>query len=209
MTRALPILALASLLALPGCKSDFSNSSDRLRKENLELQTQVNVLTKNIELRLAEVKSLEDQIGAKKSIIEGAQVPRLVKISFGRYSGLIDSDRDKLADTLRVYVIFEDQQGRFIPSAGKAVLQVVDIRPGEKPQTLAEATFTPKMVDQAYRSGMTGTHYTFDVTVPSALNENVRNATVKLTFTEAVTGVDYTTEKDFDLSPISRKIPLQ
>ncbi len=209
MPRALTILALAALFAFTGCKSDFSNSSDRLRKENLELQNQVNILTKNIELRLAEVKTLEDQVGAKKSKIEGAEVPRLVKVSFGRYSGLIDSDRDKLADTLRLYVIFEDQQGRFLPSAGKATLQVVDIRPGEKPQTLAEASFNPKQVDQAYRSGITGTHYTFDVAVPSSLSENIRSATVKFTFTEAFTGVDHTAQQDFDLSPISRKIPLQ
>jgi hypothetical protein len=209
MTRALPILAIAALAALPGCKTDFSNSSDRLREENLQLQNQVNILTKNIELRLAEVKTLEDQIDAKHSKIPGAQVPRLVKISFGRYSGLIDSDRDKLADTLRVYVVFEDQQGRFLPSAGKAVIQIVDIRPGQTPKTIAEASFDPKAVDQAYRSGITGTHYTFDVAVPNSLSEDIRTATVKMTFTEASTGVDITVEKDFDLSPISRKIPLQ
>ncbi len=209
MPRPLSILALVALATLTGCKSDFSNSSDRLRKENLELQNQVNILTKNIELRLAEVKTLEEQIGAQRSKIPGAEVPRLVKISFGRYSGLIDTNRDKLADTLRFYVVFEDQQGRFLPSAGKAVIQVVDIRPGQPPKTLAEADFDPKAVDQAYRSGITGTHYTFDVPVPSALNESIRTATVKMTFTEATTGVDIVVEKDFDLSPISRQLPLQ
>ncbi|MCE9591622.1 MAG: hypothetical protein K8S99_13985 [Planctomycetes bacterium] len=193
-------LALA-LGLLGGCSRGprgFENDNDRLRRENSELKAKVDELSRNIDLRLAEIKRLEAQ-SATQPAVEGAEVPRVVEIKFDHYSGAIDTDSDGTDDALRVYLKTIDQRGRFLVAAGRAVLQVVAITPGQPVATLIEKTFTPAELDAAYRSGLTGTHYTLETPLPRPLPAGVGEVTVKVTFTDAAGGVTISHEEPVKL----------
>lgn len=182
--------AFLALLALPACrKKNFTNENDRLRKENLELRQEVDRLRGQIDLRLAELEAMKQQVPPdQRPKLEGAEVPRVVALTFDRFSGAIDTNNDGRPDLLRLYVKTVDQKGRFLPAAGRAAVQVVAIRTGQEPVTLAEKTFEPADFEAAFRSGLTGTHYTLEVPLNTPPPADVKELTVQATFTDAQTG---------------------
>lgn len=191
-------------LALAGCHAaprNFLNDNDQLRRENLELREKVEQLQKKIDLRLAEIQSLEQRIKtASPPAVAGAKVPQAVKIAMDRYSGPIDTNHDGIDDAVRVYLLTQDGEGRFIPVAGRAVVQVVAIEPGRPPALLVEKTFEPNELDAAYRSGLTGTHYTLEVPLVLPPPKGLRQATVKATLTDAASGAQLIAEQAFPLA---------
>ncbi len=62
------------------------------------------------------------------------------------------------------------------------------------PELLAERTYEPDGFDKAYRANFTGYHYTLELELPESLDPAITSATVKATFTEAVTGHVLTAE---------------
>lgn len=193
VTLAVLVLVTFPLAACSSGPRNFFNENDRLRKENARLLQQVEELQRNIELRLAEIKQLESQ-SPNAPAIEGASVPRAVELKFDRHSGAIDTNGDGTDDTLRVYVRPLDQRGRFIVVAGRMSLQAVAITPGQQPALLIDRVFTPAEIDAAYRSGLTGTHYTLEAPLPNPLPDGVNEVTVKITFTDAADGAVITAE---------------
>ena len=168
----------------------ISAENDRLRRQNLDLTRKTDELEKKVGLLEAQIDTLAQRLQTKAGLegVAAADLPTAVKIEFDRYSGAYDTDGDGAADTLRVYVQTLDQRGRFVPVAGRAVLQAVAITPDPPPVVLASRVFAPAEFDDAYRSGFTGTHYTLEAKLPSPMPQGVREATVKVSVTDAATG---------------------
>jgi len=177
---------------------------DELRVENDELREEVAALQERIALRLAEIEALEQKRGpvAPASAVDGAEAPRLAALRFDRYSGAVDTDGDAVDDLIRVYVRPFDQDGRFLPVAGRAVLQAVVIEPGREPAELASRTFTPAEFKAAYRSSFTGTHYTLELPLPADLDPSLTAVTLKLTFTDAATGVTLSRQAEMRIDAV-------
>lgn len=189
--------ALVLLIFVPGCTFTLGgnpNAADEVRAENLELKKQVDELNTKLELRAGEIDALRQRGTDNGVAMPGANVPMLSKIEFGRYSGAVDDNNDGRDDTVRVYVRTLDQRGRFLPVAGRGVLQVALIQPDAEPRVLAETAYDPAAWDAAYRAGITGTHYTLEVAMPDDLLEETIEATTKLTFTQADTGIELSTQ---------------
>ena len=157
---------------------------DDLRKKNTQLQQEVQQLEQKLAQR---IKELEDP-QADGAGGQGAGLPRVSRLRFARYSGAIDTDDDGADEVVRLYLQTLDQHDRFILAAGRAVVQVVAIRPEQKPMLLAEGTFEGDVFDQTYRSSLLGTHYRLEVDLPDDLDPSIRSTTVKLTFADTVTG---------------------
>lgn len=194
-----------------GGQRSFSNANDRLREENLQLNKQVKQLEEDLTLRRAEVDTLKQHLSAAGTVggppknlenepgYPGVDAPRVTRVEFSGYSGAVDTDADGVDDLVRVYVRTLDQKGRMIPVLGHAVIQVVAIEPGQPPTEFANRAYTSKDLDQAYRRGLTGTHYTLETALPTPLPRPVDEATVKLTFTETSTGVVLTHQQGISL----------
>lgn len=190
------VMAMIVAGCLAGCRvgpRDFYNENDRLREENLKLQREVDTLNEQLNLRLGELSSLRQQVDRAGEPIPGAQRPVLSLLRFDRYSGPLDDSGDGCDDRIRIYLRTLDQRGRFMPVAGRAHVQAVILRENQPPVQLAEQTFDPKQFDAAYRTGLMGTHYTLELPVPedhpAFHDESLVQVTVKVTFTEADTGV--------------------
>lgn len=170
----------------------------------MELRRKVETLQRDIDLRLAEIKRLESQATARPAI-EGAKIPQVVVLRFDRYTGGADTDNDGGDDTLRVYIKPMDQRGRFIVVAGSATLQAVAITPGQPPVLVVEKTLSPAEWDAAYRTGMTGTHYSIEAALPRPLPEGVTELTVKVTLTDAAGGATISQEQAVKLRRAAAK----
>jgi hypothetical protein len=197
-------LALLTLaLTLPACSSPrrTSEANDKLRKENLELRRQVDDLQAKADLRVAEIDRLQKQVNHPQPAVEGAVAPQLTKITFDRLTGPVDTNSDHKDDTVRVYLRTLDQQGRFLPVAGVAKVQVTGVAPGRDPVVLVDKTFDPKAFDAAYRSGLTGTHYTLELPLPQPLPDGVRSVMIIAHLTDTLTRSTFTAERASPLQP--------
>jgi hypothetical protein len=175
---------------------------NELREENLALAKKLDALARENELRRKQIDVLEQKIAATHPAVEGVvpgDLPRLVSVAFDSYTSAIDTDHDGDDDALRLYVLTSDQQGRFIPIAGRAVAQAVVIEPGQAPVELTQKIFDPPALDAAYRTGLTGTHYSLEVPLPRPLPKGINEVTVKLTLTDAATGATVSCEQGIKL----------
>lgn len=194
-------LALALICAaVAGCSKSgrISHENDRLRRANLEMSRRIEQLERDIQLRHGELEAMRQQAGGARAV-EGADLPQLSALKFDRYSGAIDTNGDGIDDRIRIYARPMDQQGRVLVVTGRAHVQAVVIEPNREPRLLAERIFEPAEFDKTYRSGITGTHYTLELPLPlseaSPPAPRVTHVTVKMTFTEAATGVQASHEQ--------------
>jgi len=204
LRRGLSTLLLLPSLALAGCfgPKNFENENDTLRREKLELTQQTESLERQVASLEGQVAALREQLAGPDTPVPGADPPVVARIEIDALSGLTDSDGEPGNDVLRVYVKPYDQRRRFHAAAGKAVVQAVAIEPDQPPRLLMEKTYGPGAFDDAYRSGFLGTHFTLDLSLPDGgLPDGVEELTVKVTFTDAVTGREHTAERGVTLSP--------
>ncbi len=195
--RRLPGLLILACL-LPSCVPERvggDRSPDEviheLRREKASLTDAVGDLERRIESWLAQIAELEGRLADGAVAVEGVtpgDLPRLVQLRFGRYSAAVDSDDDGRDDQIRLFVLTLDQKERFIPVAGRADIQAVEILTDVVPFVVASRALTPDELDRAYRSSFMGTHYRLDLPLPADLATAARSVTVKVSFTDGATG---------------------
>jgi len=182
-------------LTLIACTSSstklISTENDKLRAANMQLHREIQKLHGSVKAKADQLQALESSTTPPAD--PDADIPRLSYIEFGRYSTAIDDNGDGYDDLVRLYLLTLDHQKRFIPVAGKAVVQVDHLVPGQKPVQLAVEIFDPQTFDHAYRSGLTGSHYTLDIALPKGdVMKNVTSLTVSLSLTDVQYGKTFT-----------------
>ncbi len=191
-------LLLIVCVFAPACGSQrsFSNENDKLRAKNLELEQAVSDLENRLVLREGELRATREQIETGGEPIEGVDPPRLAGIVLGLYSGPIDLDGDRVYDALRVYVRPVDQHGRQITAAGSAQVRLYVLSEEGEPVVLLRQAYTADAFHAAYRSGVTGTHYTLKADLP---DDPPVEATLNVMLIDAVTGRRFTAERRVEL----------
>lgn len=180
---------------------DPSAHNDKLRRDNAELRRQIDETQRQIRLLEGELTSHRNRGPGGLDLPEGVAVPVLSGLAFARYTGPQDTDGDGADDTLRLYLRPLDQRGRMLVVAGTVNAQAVELRADAVPRVVADRTFDPAELDAAYRTGLTGDHYSFDVSLPSEALGSAKQLTVKVTLTEAATGSSVTQQAAF---PVAR-----
>jgi len=219
------ILLLVLGAALSGCRlggdsKSYVNENDELRRANLDLQRQMQATQKQIGLLEGEL-SAHQQRAKGASPIEGALSPVLSGLDLMRYSGPVDRDGDGADDGVQLYLRPMDQRGRMLVVAGRVDVQVLRVDGTSEPVVLAQRTFGPAELDAAYRTGLTGDHYSFELALgrgasvkapgaegilivhlgAAATSGKTSGAAVTLvaTLTESGTGVTVTAQSAFTL----------
>ncbi len=176
---------------------------DDLRRENMTLAEQVSQLQAKLAQRSAELEAIENRASTTQPAMQGVKasdLPRLAGLKFDRYSGPIDTGSDGTDDTVNLYLRPIDQRGRTLSVTGQAVMQVYAMPDKAAPSLLVEKTWTPTPFDESYRSGLTGTHYTLSLPLPQPLPAGVAQVLVKVTLTDAASGLTFTQEQMFSLT---------
>ena len=189
---------IALLLCLAACanQESFENENDKLRAERLTLQEQIDALQNKLALREGELRATREQLNDPLPPVEGVEPPRLAGIVLGLYSGPIDLDGDSAYDALRVYVRPVDQHSRQITAEGTARVRLIVTPADGEPQTILDVSYAPDAFHAAYRSGVTGTHYTLKAELP---DDRPTEATLFVTLTDAATGKVFKAQKEVSL----------
>lgn len=185
---------LVAIVLLPACgrQRSYSNENDKLRAQNLKLEQMQDELLVKLKQREEELKAMRVQVNNGAAPIDGAEPPRLAGILLGRYSGPIDLDGDAVNDGLRIYVRPIDQHSRQVSAAGSARVRLVVTLADAEPTTLVDQRYSAEEFHDAYRDGITGTHYTLAADLPKDLPAK---ATLYVSLKDAATGRVFTAEK--------------
>ncbi len=193
LARAYPLIILtAALLTLPACRGprNFTNENDRLREQNFVLQESVQSLEAALARKDAELTTVREQLDGARPL-PGIAAPRLTTVALDRYCGPVDTDGDGRDDVVRLYLKTLDQHGRTLPIEGKAEAKLVLLGDGEdEPTTLVGKRYDAEQLRAHYRSGFTGTHYTFELPLDTAPTGSSTIA-ARVTLTDAATGVTH------------------
>lgn len=203
--RAATFATLLTLAAfLPACSSArIARENDRLREENQSLKTQVDTLTAtNAELS-AKLKELAEKPAAPMDADALAALPRVASIEIANLTGFYPGDREKPATSIHIYLRPLDGRQRFTQAVGTIAAEAflftdtvgIEEQSGATPRAQLSRRLSPIDVREAYRSGLTGTHYEIDLPLDKPLKDRSVSILVRAEFTDALTGVTHKVEK--------------
>ncbi len=199
LSSILCAIALAFTCALSGCSSGPSRvatENDRLRAQVVELEKEVRAVKgRNAELE-AQLRHASKAPGTVSEEVAAA-TPRLVAISLGRLSHASDDNADGRFDSLVLYLDPADGLNRFMQIVGTVSMHAAVLPVDAPAQTIGQATVGPKALRDAYRSAFGGPSYT--LTLPITPPADATECTVRVVFTDAYTGQEYSTDRVIDL----------
>lgn len=150
-------------------KTELKLQVEKLQGENAELAKRVETLTSiGPEVRL-------EVLG------------RLASIEISGRSGLYDKDKDGTKEALVVYVRTIDDAGDAIKAAGSVEVQLWDLEAQDNAR-LAEWRIKPEELKVLWSSTVMTSYYRLTFDVSELLADNEKELTVKVTFTDYITG---------------------
>jgi hypothetical protein len=197
------VAATVTVLIAPGCRDQrLSEENDRLRARVLDLETEIRALRqRNEELAVAVERVADASDGLSADAL--AATPGLVELKIGRLSHSDDEDGDGIAETLVLYLNPRDGRSRFLQIVGTLSVHAAVLPPDADAITIGRRTLDPIELRDAYRSGVTGTHYTVELPIESGNGDNEaslpNSAIVRVEFTDARTGAVHAAERAIPL----------
>ena len=199
MNRFSHLSLLLLLPALSGCNFLFGSPSKAnitLRKENQQLQGQIDQLKRQREADKASIAGLSQRVGTVPTL-EPARLDRLFtvhRIELERLTGGADLDGSKPGhEGLKVYVRLLDQHGDEIKSAGAFVVEAFDLS-GPEPRRLGRWEFPVEQSQQNWHSFLT--RYGYVLTCPwQESPPRSGDVTVRVTFNDELTGRQFTSQQ--------------
>ena len=185
------VLAGVVWLGPAGCGGprNYLNDNDRLRAANAQLRDQVESLTQRVQqLEQSLIDAQREATAAAGPLPEDVAVPVCTHLEIGRFSGAADTNGDGADDAVRIYLRTLDTQSRFVQTIAEVRVTIAAIPPGEEAVTVGTIAFEPVQFDAAYRSGMTGTHYTLLCPLNQAVPEGMDSVTARLSLHDLRTG---------------------
>ena len=181
--------------SLAGCAGSGSTAAanDRLREKVVDLEKQIRQHKGQIAHLQARVKVAETTSSASEELLENT--PHVAEITIGNLSHLKDRDGDDKADELVVYIEAADGWGRSIQLIGQLSVHAVVIQAGYDAITLGRVNLGPAEVRRAYRSSITGTHYTVNIALVVPEGVNIDQITVKAEYVDGYSGVRYSAQQ--------------
>lgn len=182
----------AILFFLPGCgKPNAANIV--VRKENQQLQAKVDDLNRRHQADAATIKSLEASKGTLPTLPDDrlGQLFTTHGIEFGRLTG-VDGQ------TLKVYVVPKDDQGQDLKAAGTFDVQLFDLAQTDN-TLLGKWTFDAEQTRKSWQGSWP--LYTYVLEAQSEKAPGGDNLTVRVSFTDALTGRSFTAQKEIKRPP--------
>ncbi len=191
------MLMICTLVAVVGCdnsdsiKKTLLEQSKELRLKNDELSLQVEQLE-------AEKKTLKQQVKVLSALDADFRLANLVKverIEIARRTNFYDKDGDGTKEKLIVYVKPIDETGDVIKASGTFDIQLWDLdRPADQAQ-LGRWKIEADQLKKLWASTLMGRAYRLSFDEAEKTSEDNHALTVKVTFTEYLTGKIFKAQK--------------
>jgi len=183
------------LAVLPGCQLTLlkPTSEDSVRERVAEVERINEALrleNAGLRARIAESELVTDR--DEEAIL--AAMPRLSAVSIGS-SSVVEAGPDG-SPRLTLRLGPSDDRGRFMQIVGDLSVRVVAVPVDGSPLPLAVARFDPIEVRDAWRGGVFGTGYVFEIPLQGAgTDELPETVDVVVNFTDATNGLDIRDEQ--------------
>jgi len=186
--------AMVSMIFMSGCSRATvlgPSPGDALRAENQQLRDQserLSLQVKELESKLAESRRGSRPDAPTTSSEVEAAMPRIASVQIEGATEVVRSGGAAEEAVLRLWILPRDGRGRFLQIVGRLSVGVASLRADAPPVEVARASFDPVQVRDAWRSGLMGSHYAFEVPLrlpPSSLGGPI---TVSIRFDDAQTG---------------------
>lgn len=206
-------IPLALLAALPACSGpkNFHNENDDLRRRVLELTTENTALRSErdeLALKLQEADRVRLSGSGDLAADAAAALPRCIEIEIGALSGPVRPRGSTLYDAVDVYVRPLDGRQRFVQAVGRLIVRADLLpAPGDSaaPTELARADLGPSELREAYRSGITGTHYSIRMPISPPRELARGSVALSVEFHDALTGAVHSATTTRELTALTRE----
>jgi outer membrane murein-binding lipoprotein Lpp len=190
------VSAVLCLLFLAGCakpevKDSPTTKIEQLTQENTKLTEQVGKLT-------SQNKELTNQIQVLSGLPENVRLEslnQLERIKIGRYTGFFDKNNGGKKETLIVYVEPIDKQGNVIKAPGAVEVQLWDLNKPESGAMLGQWKTGPDELKKLWFSTIVSSYYRLTFNVADIIDNLQDPLTVRVTFTDYLTGKVFTEQK--------------
>ncbi len=197
MTSLILLFAFCFLIfPLTGCATPNDKESPAVQIEQLtQEKTQ---LQKQIEQSESENKQLKQQVQVLSGLPEEVKLEnlnRLESVKIGRYTGFFDKDDDGKKEKLIVYIQPVDEQGDTIKVTGTVDVQLWDLNKTNGQALLGEWKVEPGELKKLWFATMVTINYRLTFDVADQIESMEEPLTVKVTFTDYMTGKIFKEQK--------------
>jgi hypothetical protein len=163
---------------------DRTSEVESLKLANAQLEQQLGECAKGAEART----------GISAEAIEAT--PRLVSLRIGTLSHFEAGADASGACVATVYIEPQDGLGRFLQIVGALELAAFELSSTGVSKALGSATFSPLAVRDAWRGGITGSHYTFAMPLSTAAWNCSGSVTLRASFVDGLTGATLSAQRE-------------
>jgi len=159
-------------------KKQLENQLEQTRAENEQLTKQMHVLS-----------GLPEEV-------KGENLYLLEKIKIGKYTGFFDKDDDGKKEKLIIYIQPLDEEGDIIKATGAVDVQLWDLDSSEANQALlGQWHVEPGELKKLWFATIVKTNYRFTFDIADKVKSFDEPLTVKVTFTDYLTGKVFKEQK--------------
>lgn len=184
-------LVLLTGCAKPNEKEPATGRIEQLEQEKTELQ-------KQIEQSGKENEQLRQQVQVLSGLPENVKLENLnllKNIKIGRYTGFFDKNDDGKKEKLIVYLQPTDEQGDAVKAVGTAEVQLWDLDKTNGQAMLGQWKVGPDELKGLWFETLLSIYYRLTFDVSDTITNLERPLTVKVTFTDYLTGKVFDEQK--------------
>ncbi len=188
-----------------GCLLSFLFGCDQAANQRISLREQVRQLNaQNTELQseLADMQGENERLSRQVNVlsalggdVRAEKLNRVKQIKIGKYTNFYDKDDDGTKEKLIVYVQPVDEAGDVIKAAGAVDVQLWDLNKDDGEARLGQWTIGPDELKELWFATMLTINYRFVFDVSTIVQQFTEPLTVKVAFTEYLTGRTFTEQK--------------
>jgi len=191
------ILGGCLLTFLPGCANAGSRRALLTKKINT-LRQEKTELTYQIKQAKTENKQLKKQLHELSGLKPGVKLENLYdlqRIKITRYTNLYDKDKDGRNETLIVYIQPTDEEGDVVKATGAVDVQLWDLNKEENEALLGQWNVKPNNLKKLWFATIITINYRLTFDIADKVDSFEEPLTVKVTFTDYLTGKVFTEQK--------------
>ena len=191
------LLVVWQLVIITGCENGNSKSLlieeiSALKQEKTQLREQMEESEKEVEQLKEQVQVLSGLPGEEKA----KNLYNVQKIKVTRYTNLYDKDDDGRYDKLIVYLQPIDEDGDVVKATGSVDVQLWDLDKESDKALLGEWHVGAGELKKLWFSTIVTINYRMTYDVSEIISEYKEALTVKVTFTDYVTGKVFKEQKE-------------
>ena len=182
------VLAVGSfLLICNGCGSSTENLWDQIT----QLGQERNTLETEVEQLRSENKTLSGQVETLSSLRPDVRLDALStlsKIEFGKRTGFFDKDKDDKVEKLIVYLQTIDDSEDVVKAVGAVEVELWNLNAEASGAFVHKWLVEPTELKKLWAKTFMSSYYRLDFDVSDMLTDDMGELTVKVRFTEYLTG---------------------